>query len=83
VRRDGGSSDCDEARLAARQPRAGRVVPEVGREDVREVLVGNYRIVYEVRSAEIRILTVFEGHRSLLQGAVPPAESFDEDENDR
>ena len=32
---------------------------------MREVFVGNYRIVYEILSAEIRVLTVFEGHRLL------------------
>ncbi len=53
------------ARLAASHPRAGRQVPEVARDDVREVLVGRYRIVYEIHQSEIRILTVFEGHRLL------------------
>ncbi len=51
--------------VAAKKPRVGRRVPEVGRDDLREVLVGNYRIVYEIHRAEIRILTVFEGHRLL------------------
>jgi addiction module RelE/StbE family toxin len=63
------------ARAAARQPLAGRIVPEVGREDVREVLVGNYRIVYEVQKTEIRVLTVFEGHRQLPRFAVGRAGS--------
>ena len=53
------------ARTAAKQPLAGRRVPEVGRDNVREVLVGKYRIVYEIQKKEIRILTVFEGHRPL------------------
>jgi plasmid stabilization system protein ParE len=55
------------ARAAAKQPRSGRKVPEVGRDEVREVLVENYRIVYEIHRAEIRVLTVFEGHRMLPQ----------------
>ena len=58
------------ARTAAKQPFAGRRVPEVGRDTVREVLVGNYRIVYEIQKKEIRILTVFEGHRPLPDSAV-------------
>jgi toxin ParE1/3/4 len=49
--------------LAAKTPNAGRVVPEVGRDDVREVFVRTYRIVYRVMSREIVVLTVFEGHR--------------------
>ena len=51
------------ARAAARRPLAGRVVPELGRRDVREVLLGNYRLVYRVHRNAIDVLTVFEGHR--------------------
>lgn len=53
------------ARLAAQMPLAGRIVPEFNRTDIREVLVGNYRIVYRVHDKHILILTVFEGHRQL------------------
>lgn len=63
------------ARTAARQPHAGRMVPELGRDDLREVLIGNYRIVYEVHREESRILTVFEGHHLLpksLSGVSSP-----------
>ncbi len=51
------------AESAAAAPRAGRRVPEIAREDVREVLLRSYRIVYCVKSKRIEILTVFEGHR--------------------
>jgi plasmid stabilization system protein ParE len=68
------------ARAAANQPRAGRIVPEVGREDVREVLVGNYRIVYEIQKTEIRVLTVFEGHHRFPQSAIEPKDSREESE---
>ncbi len=51
------------ARDAAELPRSGRKVPEIDREDVREVLLRHYRIVYRIHAAEIRVLTVFEGHR--------------------
>ena len=46
-------------------PDIGRVVPEFSRSEIRERLVGNYRIVYRRTPAHIEILTVFEGHRSL------------------
>ena len=55
---------------AAENPRAGRVVPEIGREDVREILLRSYRIVYRVAPRGIVVLTVFEGHR-LLEGLDP------------
>ena len=60
----------ERLRGTAKQPLAGRRVPEVGRDNVREVLVGNYRIVYEIQKKEIRIPTVFEGHRPLPDSAV-------------
>jgi toxin ParE1/3/4 len=46
-------------------PFAGRKVPEFAREEIREVLVRTYRIVYEVRQGEILVLAVREGHRLL------------------
>lgn len=29
-------------------PRSGRIVPELGREDVREILIQSYRIIYRI-----------------------------------
>lgn len=46
-------------------PRAGRVVPELGRDDVREVFQRSYRIVYRIVPEGAIVLTVFEGHRLL------------------
>ncbi|WNG32393.1 type II toxin-antitoxin system RelE/ParE family toxin [Archangium minus] len=59
------------AHEAASTPKAGRRVPEVDREDIREVLLRSYRIVYRVARDGIEVLTVFEGHRLLPGGAVP------------
>ena len=47
-------------------PLAGRKVPELHRADIRELIEGNYRIVYQVFPDRLVILTVFEGHRLLL-----------------
>lgn len=44
-------------------PWAGRMVPELSRDDIREVIEGNYRIVYQVHADQVTILTVFEAHR--------------------
>ena len=46
-------------------PRSGRVVPELGRHDLRELLVGDYRIVYRLESEAAVLLTVFRGSRLL------------------
>ena len=49
--------------LLESSPRSGRVVPEVSDESLREVIHGNYRIVYRVRHDIIEIATVFHGAR--------------------
>ena len=46
-------------------PLLGRVVPEVGDELLREVVYGNYRIVYRVKPEAIEIVTVFHSARLL------------------
>jgi len=46
-------------------PRSGRVVPETGNPDIRELIYRGYRIVYRRRGDALEILTVFEGHRLL------------------
>ena len=55
----------ERARQAAATPRAGRVVPELQKDEVREVFLRSYRLVYRVRKGAIDVLTVFEGHRLL------------------
>ena len=47
---------------ALHAPLAGRKVPELLREDIRELIEGNYRIVYQVIEDRLVVLTVFEGH---------------------
>jgi addiction module RelE/StbE family toxin len=44
-------------------PQAGRLVPEFERPDLREVILGSYRVVYRLRSAQVEVLTVFHGAR--------------------
>ncbi len=51
------------AERAAVVPLAGRRVPEIGRDDVRETFAHSYRIVYRVTAEQVQVLTVFEGHR--------------------
>jgi plasmid stabilization system protein ParE len=38
-------------------PDSGRIVPEVERQDIRELIYGNYRIIYRVADDELTILT--------------------------
>ena len=58
----------ERARRAAFMPHGGRRVPEVDDETVREVFLGNYRIVYRILQDGIIVLAVVEGHRRLTLG---------------
>lgn len=55
----------ERAESLAAFPHKGRVVPEFDRQDVRELVERNYRIVYRLHGDDIWLLTVFEGHRRL------------------
>ena len=44
-------------------PRSGRMIPEVGREEYRELVVGEYRIVYRLDEDAAVLLTVFRSSR--------------------
>ncbi len=61
----------ERGKQAAQLPNAGRIVPEFQDENVRELIEGNYRIVYEIHSSKktVVVLTVFEGHRLLRKPA--------------
>ena len=46
-------------------PLSGHVVPELGREDIRELLKGNYRVIYRAAEHRVEILTVYHSARLL------------------
>ena len=54
-----------QAQKAANAPFAGRMVPEIRMDGVRETFLRTYRIVYLVVGDTVVVLTVFEGHRLL------------------
>jgi addiction module RelE/StbE family toxin len=45
-------------------PLSGRVVPELNEVNTREVIVGSYRVIYDVSDETIRILSVLHGARN-------------------
>ena len=49
----------------AEQPWMGRMVPEYEEETIREVLQGDYRIIYQITASRINILTVRHGSQLL------------------
>ena len=46
-------------------PTRGRIVPEFNQENLRELLIDNYRLVYRIKKTSIEVITVFEGHRKI------------------
>ena len=49
-------------------PESGRHVPEVSRADIREILHGDYRIIYRLDPKAVMILTVRHGKQRLPIG---------------
>jgi len=46
-------------------PLSGRVVPELPGLEFREIIVGNYRVIYEVAEEQVEVLAVIHGMRDL------------------
>ena len=43
----------------------GRVVPEIGNDQFRKLIYGNYRIIYRIEKKQISILTIRHGKQIL------------------
>lgn len=46
-------------------PRMGRIVPEIGEDTIREIMVQSYRVIYMIAADELVILTIHHGGRPL------------------
>ena len=46
-------------------PNIGRVVPEIRNDQFRELIYGNYRIIYRIERTQISILTIRHGRQIL------------------
>ncbi len=44
-------------------PERGRVVPEAGATDIRELFVFSYRMIHEIRERQVLVPAVIHGHR--------------------
>ncbi len=55
------------ARKVDRFPRADRMVREYGAPTIREVLLGNDRIIYRLEAARGLVLKFLEGHKPALR----------------
>jgi toxin ParE1/3/4 len=55
----------DRARSLEELADRGRVVPELDDPRVRELLIGNYRLIYEISGESIHVLGLIHGARDL------------------
>jgi toxin ParE1/3/4 len=55
----------DRARSLEEMAERGRVVPELEEASVRELIVGSYRLMYEIEGADVYILGLVHGARDL------------------
>jgi len=46
-------------------PESGRKVPEINQQNIREIILGNYRIIYRLQGDEVQVLTVYHSARLL------------------
>ena len=44
-------------------PKIGRILPELEKEDIRELIIYNYRLVYQIKKKHILIVAVIHGKR--------------------
>ena len=44
-------------------PNSGRIIPETSNPQLREVIISNYRVMYQISESSVNIFAVYEGHR--------------------
>lgn len=62
----------DSIKILRDFPKIGRVVPEFKDENIREIFVKNYRIIYRIENETIFIVTVIHGARLLKKTIKDP-----------
>ena len=53
-------------------PEIGRIVPEISDNQFRELIYGNYRIIYRIEKMQISILTIRHGKQILPTNDIKP-----------
>jgi len=54
-------------------PQSGRIVPELNNDQYRELVIGNYRLIYKQNEAQIQILTIRNFKQILSPDNLPKA----------
>ena len=53
----------DRTNILEEYPRSGRKVPEIDDENIREIFMYSYRILYEIKSEKVYIIGIIHGRR--------------------
>ncbi len=53
----------EAARSLADLPERGRVVPELKRDDIREIFVFSYRLIYRIDEFQVSVIALIHGRR--------------------
>jgi addiction module RelE/StbE family toxin len=63
----------DAVRRIESFPESGRIVPEIKQKNIREIILGNYRIIYRLKNNRAEILTVYHSARLLDNNSITKA----------
>ncbi len=55
----------DSVERLVKFPESGRIVPEINRSEMREIVQGRYRVIYKIQETQILVLLV-KGYRQKL-----------------
>ncbi|MFY9821869.1 MAG: type II toxin-antitoxin system RelE/ParE family toxin [Thermoanaerobaculia bacterium] len=69
----------EAARSLRQMARRGRVVPEISDPTIRELLIGNYRLLYQLRKSDVLVIALIHGARDLASLWERDPRSVDED----
>jgi len=58
--------------ILEKQPQIGRIVPELNNRKFRELIIGNYRVIYQYTKLTVNILTVHHSKRDLRKRNIFP-----------
>jgi plasmid stabilization system protein ParE len=61
----------EKTKIIEESPEIGRIVPEFEDEEIREVFMYSYRIIYQIQHQSIVILTIIHGSRDLFKAHIP------------
>ena len=58
------------AKTLGRLAERGRIVPEISDASIRELIIGNYRLIYSIEESRTEILALIHGARELWRGMI-------------